>query len=221
MPSCCSCNSSGVCKKCACAQAGRSRSNCVPSVRSLCCNQVPFNKTDSTTPDSTKSDFSHYSSKASSEADSAPDTSGCQSSTEECHDLRGESPAATIALTSQRPNHCLNTTTTVLILFDEDLTSTGLSLPPHQSTASTWGQLQGADFMQVVEAAYSEAVHWRQNLVKIPLGHAGKYSMSELAHLFKSYAEASTLEPVALKAAMLLPLLMLQKPSSSSKTKDH
>ena len=63
--------------------------------------------------------------------------------------------------------------------------------------------------MQVVEAAYSEAVHWRQNLFKIPFGHAGKEFVAGLACLFRSYAEASALEPIALKAAILLPLLML------------
>ena len=45
--------------------------------------------------------------------------------------------------------------------------------------------------------------------------------MSELARLIRSYAKASGLEPVALKAAMVMPLLLLQKPSGSSKTKFH
>ena len=84
-----------------------------------------------------------------------------------------------------------------------------------------WGQFEGTYFIQVVEAVYSEAVHWRQNLFKVPHGRAGKDFVSELARLCRSYAESSALEPVALKAAMLMPLLLLQKPSASSKAKDH
>ena len=52
-------------------------------------------------------------------------------------------------------------------------------------------------------------------------GRAGKDFVSKLARLFRSYAETSTLEPVALKAAMLMPLLLLQKPSSLSKARDY
>ena len=45
--------------------------------------------------------------------------------------------------------------------------------------------------------------------------------MTELARLFQSYAEGSALESVPLKAAMVMPHLLLQKPSVSSKAKDH
>ena len=44
-----------------------------------------------------------------------------------------------------------------------------------------WGQFEGIDFIQVVEAVYSEAVHWRQNLFKVPHGRVGKDFVSELA----------------------------------------
>ena len=64
-------------------------------------------------------------------------------------------------------------------------------------------------------------MHWRQNLFRVPYGRVGKDFVLELARLFQSYAETSALEPVALKAAMLMPLLLLQKPSPSSKTRDH
>ena len=45
--------------------------------------------------------------------------------------------------------------------------------------------------------------------------------MSKLARLFQSYVETCSLQPVALKVAMLMPLLLLRKPSTSSKAKDH
>ena len=85
----------------------------------------------------------------------------------------------------------------------------------------TWGDLRGEDFTQVIEAAYAETVTWRRNLFNIPSGKNGKAFVSELARLFRSFAEATALELVALKAAMVMPHLLLQKPSQKSKAKDH
>lgn len=43
----------------------------------------------------------------------------------------------------------------------------------------------------------------------------------ELSRLFQAYTESSALEGVALKAAMILPALLLQKPHARSRTKEH
>ena len=64
-------------------------------------------------------------------------------------------------------------------------------------------------------------MHWKLNLFKVPYGKAGKSFVSELARLFKAFATSSALESIALKAATLLPVLLLQKPSHKSKAKDH
>ena len=64
-------------------------------------------------------------------------------------------------------------------------------------------------------------VHWRRNIFKIPSGKQGKAFVQEMASLFLSYAEASTREKIALKAAMVMPALILQKPFKTSKSKDH
>ena len=45
--------------------------------------------------------------------------------------------------------------------------------------------------------------------------------MRELSKLYATYGSASALELVALKAAILLPILLLQKPNRTSKTKQH
>ena len=39
--------------------------------------------------------------------------------------------------------------------------------------------------------------------------------------LYKAYAEGSALETVALKATIILPILLLQKPHYSSKSREH
>lgn len=58
------------------------------------------------------------------------------------------------------------------------------------------------------------------NLFMVPYGKAVKSFVSELARLFKAFATASALESIALKAATLMPILLLQKPVSKSKAKD-
>ena len=75
--------------------------------------------------------------------------------------------------------------------------------------------------MQVIKAAYADVVTCRQNVFNIPSGKNGKAFVSELARLFRSFAEGTALESVALKAAMVMPHLLLQKPSRKSKAKDH
>ena len=59
---------------------------------------------------------------------------------------------------------------------------------------------------------YEDIIHWRRNLFKVPFGKAGKAFVTEIA---------GALEAIALKSAMILLALLLQKPSASSKAKDH
>ena len=83
------------------------------------------------------------------------------------------------------------------------------------------GEVDGETFAHSVECCYEEIVHWRRNLFKIPSGKPGKSFVHELTKLFCAYADGSALESIALKAAMVLPALMLQKPHHKSKSKDH
>ena len=64
-------------------------------------------------------------------------------------------------------------------------------------------------------------VHWRRNCFTVPFGKAGKEFVGELSRLFAGFASSSLLESIALKAATVLPILLLQKPQSVSKSKDH
>ena len=53
----------------------------------------------------------------------------------------------------------------------------------------------------------------------IPSGTSGKEFVLEMARLFTSFAERSSLEPIALQTVMTMPALLLQKPHSRSKAK--
>ena len=85
----------------------------------------------------------------------------------------------------------------------------------------TWGNVEGVTFKSAVNTAFMEIVHWRRNLFMIPSGKAGKEFVQEQARLWRAYATASALEAVALRAASVMSILLLQKPYEQSKSRDH
>ena len=92
---------------------------------------------------------------------------------------------------------------------------------PMASPIFTWGDLDAETFTQRLNLAYSTVIHWRRNIFAIPTGNAGTAFVRELSRLFRAYATGSALESVALRAAMTICVLLLQKPSRLSKSKDH
>ena len=75
----------------------------------------------------------------------------------------------------------------------------------------------GIDFVQQISSAYDVSVHWCCNLFLVPFGKAGKVFVGELAKLFTAYGEDGALECIALKAAMVLCSLLLQRPFRAAK----
>ena len=55
----------------------------------------------------------------------------------------------------------------------------------------------------------------------VPFGRAGTDFVKELTSLFNNYGTASSMECIALKAAMVMPALLLQRPHRDSKSRDH
>ena len=91
--------------------------------------------------------------------------------------------------------------------------------PPLQAPNFFWGPHEGVEFCTLVDMAYEEVVHWRRNIFQVPSGSAGKSFVLELARLFQAYADSSSLECIAMKAITIAQVLLLQKPSRSSKSK--
>ena len=71
-----------------------------------------------------------------------------------------------------------------------------------------------------INAIYDKIVNWNRNLFKTPSGKAGRLFGQELTRLFTAFAESSAIESISLKAAMVLPTLLLQKPYQRSTPKD-
>ena len=60
-----------------------------------------------------------------------------------------------------------------------------------------------------------------KNLFPVPAGSSGKAFVSELARFFCAYADGSSLEKIALKAALVACVTLLQRPYLKSKLRDN
>ena len=83
------------------------------------------------------------------------------------------------------------------------------------TTVFSWGIHNADDFSHALEAIYSEVVHWRLKCLQVRL------ERSLCVPLFSAFASASSMESIALRAAIVLPILLLQKPHRKSKAKEH
>ena len=93
---------------------------------------------------------------------------------------------------------------------------------PLETPNFRWNQfVDGQTFMNSVDKAYQEIVHWRHNIFSLPSGKAGQEFVSEMSRLFRASGESTALEAVAIKAATILPPLLLQKPHARARVKDH
>ena len=127
--------------------------------------------------------------------------------------------APSIPATATTPSQPLLTSVETTGNTTEDINE----LPAYTLSWTTnfiWGAEDGESLAQSVNAIYDEVVHWKLNLFKTPSGKAGRLFVQEVTRLFTAYAENSALESVSLKAAMIMPTLLLQKPHQRSKPKE-
>ena len=84
-----------------------------------------------------------------------------------------------------------------------------------------WANIPYNELFQAINSLYDEVVFYRRNLFKIPSGKAGKDFVEELTFWLRQFNSKSKLNGIAIKAFMVLPTLLLQKPSPQSKAKQH
>ena len=84
-----------------------------------------------------------------------------------------------------------------------------------------WHGLHGRVLFDTVNETYEEVIKWKRNLFKVPTGKAGQDFVAELSNCLKHFSSGTSLQPIALKMAMITFPLLLQKPSKKSKAKDH
>ena len=89
-----------------------------------------------------------------------------------------------------------------------------------EPTRSTYGY-DGNYFSSLIESFYDEGVFWRKNVFKIPSGKAGKAFIKLQTDWLSKFNTDTNFKGIALKVFMILPIILLQKPSARSKAKDH
>ena len=96
------------------------------------------------------------------------------------------------------------------------------TLYEQQSDVHVWGEHTLKDLEQVINAVYEEVAKWRKNTFLLPSGAAGKSYIRETTRLIDAWNKNSeVLKNVAVKAVMIMPHLLLQKPSFKAKSKEH
>ena len=198
---CCRCNRTGSCKGCACVKAGNPCTSCLPGKLGSCANRPPLS--------------SCVQPPTVSTLINDPPTSD-----QPATDASAVSAAATSSeISSFRPNHpdypdqSTNQSVSPTFNYHHPNQSVGQDspggtiAPPILSTS--WRLLTLKWF--IGEETYSQCP-----LVK-PVGSLWVNYLS-YNHAF---ASASALESIALKAATVFPILLLQKPRRASKAKEH
>jgi len=84
-----------------------------------------------------------------------------------------------------------------------------------------WGSYDGESFARKVDLVYEKIVFWKKNLFLLPKGAAGKSYIRETTRLVNAFVEDSPLKNISIKAVMIMPALLLQKPTKKSKSRDH
>ena len=85
----------------------------------------------------------------------------------------------------------------------------------------TWANYPFHVFEVNVSTVYEQIVYWKKNLFLLPSGKAGKQYIDETTKLMNKWLQELPLKDIAFKAIMIMPNLLLQKPSKTSKAKDH
>ena len=97
------------------------------------------------------------------------------------------------------------------------------NIPPYKKDPSfpsiNWHGVTGEAFAETINKVYNEVIQWRKNLFKVPSGKAGRSFISELSSWLDHFNRSTEFGGIALKIFMLLPCLLLQKPSRQSKAK--
>ena len=217
-PQCCRCNGNGRCKGCICVRGGKACTNCTPSRSGRCENfdgaatRNGILLAEHEQPELTRMDEDHLNERMEMGEESAE---------------RYESLGMVVDESSPFPNNSIPNAEFINAQSTNNPVPSmlpGTQLPPFEDAASPnflWGEIDGESFAHEIECCYAEIVHWRQNRFKLPSGNAGKSFVRELSRLFRAFSDCSTMEAAALKAAMVLPALVLQKPHAKSKAKEH
>ena len=110
----------------------------------------------------------------------------------------------------------IKTTTDVTVPAPDDAVHETMNSSTHEL-----GSYSIEAFSENLDIVYDKVVFMRQNLFKIPSGGPSKDFVREISRLLSAWNSKSNLQLIAWKCIMVMPTLLLQKPSASSKSRDH
>ena len=93
--------------------------------------------------------------------------------------------------------------------------------PPPVVEQFFWGEVRGSVIEADINHCYEKIVHWKKNLFLLPNGSTGKSYIREVTRLLNSWVDDSPLKVITMKAVHIMPALLLQKVSKTSKSHDH
>ena len=236
MPVCCRCNGSGRCRNCSCSKAGKPFVNCLPQRKGRCINESLSHdrKSGQTITQGTQ-------------PPSSPSATQLFPDNRAPHKVFEQQPGVdNNASNSGMPDlgsnsyedlqaHVLPEITSLGQSTPDSVSQEPFSRPPSESLSASrewsspplhppdfqWVSHEWEAFCENITATYNEIIHWKQNVFQVPTGATGKAFISELARLFQSYADGSSLESITMKTTTISQILLLQKPSWKSKSKEH
>ena len=85
----------------------------------------------------------------------------------------------------------------------------------------SYHDIPGETFANLINDLCNEIVTWKKNLFKPPTGNAAKAFIKELSLWLERFNRKTEHHSIALKFYIILPALMLQKPSKASKSQEH
>ena len=85
-----------------------------------------------------------------------------------------------------------------------------------------WGNHSKEDINQIFRAMYEEIVFWRRNVFLVPSGANGKKFVAETTRWLQCWIDDSeSFKDIAMTIVMVMPSVLLQKPSYKSTAKQH
>ena len=93
--------------------------------------------------------------------------------------------------------------------------------PESTKSRFSYHDIPGETFANLINDLYNEIVTWKKNLFKVPTGNAAKAFIKELSLWLERFNRKTEHHSIALKFYIILPALMLQKPSKASKSQEH
>ena len=84
-----------------------------------------------------------------------------------------------------------------------------------------WGNTPGNQAIEELQECYEKIMFSRKNLFTLPKGSSGKDYIKEITRMINERLIGSPIRECVMYALHVMPALLLQKPSKSSKSKDH